>query len=406
MNCLEIEVASDVDESLYDDIDFWVHFAKQNGVEELYVYFRYLDDKLEIEFTREADDDSSSSSVSREELDVASLPKYLYSSCPSLKVLSLKGCQLQIHGNLHCNQLKSLTIHGFHFDNHTISLVLSCSPQLEVFIFTLEAMNEDLSIESSSLKRLSIDRYLQFIDGQPSGETELKISTPNLQTLEIYGVPHGYYLLMNVSCLTSATLGFYGPERYEDGFFNYDYPVEDALNEILPTMEHVEDLTLSDWCTQMLVRMKKKCWLSPLLSVKYLKLMINASFDEHRQIVGLLEIFPNLKTLVVQHQNVVIANYSYQIRRARESLEFETKLPISFPLQLRTIEVTWAEGGNSIFPLIEIVLKHASKLEKMVFRVKGTIPSNSLFLASQKLQRMTRSSPTAQLIFCGFRVDW
>ncbi|KAH6808738.1 hypothetical protein C2S51_026521 [Perilla frutescens var. frutescens] len=285
-------------------------------------------------------------------------------------------------------------------------MMIPHGPQLEVFVFRLEDRSEHLSIQSSSLKRLSIERYLEFIDREPWLDTELKILTPNLHTLEIYGVPYGSYSLMNFSCLTNATLGFYGPERYEDDFFNDDRSVEDPLAQILPTIHHVEDVTLSDWCIQVLVAMKKKCCLSPLLNVKFLKLMINASFDEHRQIVGLLEFFPNLKTLVVQHQNVVIANYSYQVRRARESLEFETNLPISFPLQLRTIEVTWAEGGNSIFPFIENVLKHASKLEKMVFRVKGTIPSNSLYLASQKLQRMTRSSPTAKLIFCGFRVDW
>ncbi|KAG6412535.1 hypothetical protein SASPL_125215 [Salvia splendens] len=63
-------------------------------------------------------------------------------------------------------------------------------------------------------------------------------------------------------------------------------------------------------------------------------------------------------------------------------------------LRLRTIEVTWSEG-YSIFPLIEILLKYASKLEKFVFQIKeikSPAPSDSLLSVSQKLLRMRRSS--------------
>lgn len=129
--------------------------------------------------------------------------------------------------------------------------------------------------------------------------------------------------------------------------------------------------------------------LPPFPKVERLKL--NTCIEECKQIVQLLEIFPQLKTLVLQHKK------AKKHFHCKESFEFEANLPNSFLQELRIITITCAEVEDSIFPLIEILLKHASKLEKMVFRVKETpSPSNSSFL---KMIKMTRSSPNAELVF-------
>lgn len=72
---------------------------------------------------------------------------------------------------------------------------------------------------------------------------------------------------------------------------------------------------------------------------------------------------------------------------------------------MRIVEVTWSKG-EKIFPFIEFLLKHSSKLEKMVFRARVIYEGgNALFSASQKLLNMPRSSPTAWLVFCQIWAD-
>ena len=134
--------------------------------------------------------------------------------------------------------------------------------------------------------------------------------------------------------------------------------------------------------------MKMKCTRSSFRNVKSLEL--RCSLDDYKQVVGILEIFPQLERLVIQKMK------KDTLKDDTESLKFAAILPHdqSFLLRLRTIEVTWSEGYG-IFPLIEILLKYASKLEKFVFQIKEIklpAPSDSLLLVSQKLLRMRRSS--------------
>ena len=90
---------------------------------------------------------------------------------------------------------------------------------------------------------------------------------------------------------------------------------------------------------------------------------------------------------------------------AKNSLECSTNVPRSYYLlHLRRVEITWIVHDYSMFPFIKILLKYASKLEKMVFRVfRGSslsVPPESLFLAAQKLLTMPRTSPYAEVIMC------
>lgn len=132
--------------------------------------------------------------------------------------------------------------------------------------------------------------------------------------------------------------------------------------------------------------MKTKCAHSAFLNVKSLKL--RCCLYDYKQVIGALEMFPQLNRLVIEDEK----GNSHQ--DDTESLKFEANLPESFLLRLRTVEVTWSEGYG-VFPLIEILLKYASKLEKIVFQlneIKSPATSDSLFYVSEKLLRMRRSS--------------
>ncbi|XP_057771472.1 F-box/LRR-repeat protein At3g26922-like [Salvia miltiorrhiza] len=380
--------AYEFDESMCLGTDLWLQFAKDKEVEELYLHIRYIIN----------DND-----------DIYWMPQGVY-SCSSLKVLSFTGCNLRVYGNVQWNQLKSLTIiNGFGVTEHVINQILCGSPRLEVLILSFADRGENLCIRSTSLKVLSIFKFYDW-SKDLCWDSELRICTPNLETLKIQGATYKKCLLVNVSSLTHATLAFFGlhgSDKYESfpgmdiehGLFTPDDLLGDAFCRILSTIQHVENVALMFCCSKVLGAMTKRCMNSSFPNVKSLQL--GFCFND-KLLVGLLESFPQLKKLVLKcrvgiHENQESLNFD-----AKSSLKFEAYPPKSF-LQLRTVEVNWFEDDN-IFPFLEFLLKYASNLEKLVFRVEGIMPSQppskSLFLASQKLLRMPRSSPTAQLIFC------
>lgn len=93
-----------------DDIDSWLRFAVENKVEELHLIFPlpfYLPEK---------------------KLYVVAQDLY---SCSSLKKLELGSCDLQIHGQVQWDQLKSLKMSGGGLSQNGIDKVLCGSPRLE-----------------------------------------------------------------------------------------------------------------------------------------------------------------------------------------------------------------------------------------------------------------------------------
>lgn len=139
--------------------------------------------------------------------------------------------------------------------------------------------------------------------------------------------------------------------------------------------------------------MKNKDLLSPMANVKFLKL--NAYLMESAEIAGLLMIFPKVERLILEDADECSFFYS------REPLRFEMNLPESFLLQLKTVEVIWGWWWVRYclppLPFIQFVLRHASKLEKIVIRSKDA--SDTPYKAAEELLTMTRPFRTVDLIF-------
>ncbi|KAL1552973.1 putative F-box protein [Salvia divinorum] len=348
--------------SMFNDVDMWVNFALRNRVEELHLQV------LCNSTTARAGFDGS---------EVYRVRPCLY-SCSSLKVLTLQSCNLEIYGNVQWNQLESLKISLIGATADVINQILSGTPQLKVFYLNYVDKGGNLSIQSTSLKELSIDKYTLTRE-DVFVVSELRICTPNLETLEIKGFPYKEYSLTDVSSLTRAALSVPLCHIWLTRLSN-------PLSQILPSIQHTENVELSDCCTKVLGAMKMDGAHPAFPNVKSLEL--RCSLDDYKQVVGVLEMFPQLERLVIGHKK------GHGRQDDTESLMFEANLPESFLLRLRTIEVTLSEGYD-IFPLIEILFKYASKLEKIVFQlneIKSPAPPNSLFLVSQKLLRMRRSS--------------
>ncbi|KAL8549980.1 hypothetical protein ACS0TY_008706 [Phlomoides rotata] len=363
--------------SLAGDMDLWVRFAVINKVEELNILLEYDEGVLDCE------EDAGSSK------DIYRAPECL-NSCSSIRKLSLVGCNLRVRKSPTWNQLKSLQINGFSFSERLINRILLGTPRLEVFELSLVESNKNLNIRSTSLKKLKINKYLYFVDEQPSLDSILRICCPNLETLEISGVYYGIELL------------------------------GETMRYMFSTFQHVERVALSSSSFQMIGAAQKKNLFSPLPNVVLLK--VGVHLIKLVEMVRLLEIFPNLKMLILEDQSrlrsrgINAENYS----------EFKTNLTKSFMLQLKIIEIISDFYNSSMFRYVEFLLKHCSMLEKLVVRAKrstefllkhstmlesmleelvvrakrGTSlsPVRSLEIA-ERLLRMPRSSPNAEVIF-------
>ncbi|KAL8549975.1 hypothetical protein ACS0TY_008702 [Phlomoides rotata] len=373
-----IDIEHGFDKSLAGDMDLWLRFVVENKVEELNLRLPYKGvENLEVDNE-----------------DLYRAPQCL-NSCSSLRKLSLFGCNLLVHGSVSWNQLKNLSMEGFCFSEGMINRILSGTPQLEVFRLCLVESNANLNIRSKCLKKLKIIKHLFYRGEQPSLDSVLRICCPNLETLKISGVFYGKCLFTNVSSLTDATLDLYDLTYHEfnDSMY-YDAPgikvLGETMRHVFSTFQHVERVTLSSGFFQVIGASLKKNLFSPLPNVVFLKVEVD-DLIELVEMVHHLEIFPNLKMLVIEDQSyppgINAENYS----------EFKTNLTKSCMLQLKIIEITSNFYNSSMFRYVEFLLKHCSMLEKLVVQTISRLQARSLEIA-ERLLRMPRSSPTAEVI--------
>ncbi|KAL8458867.1 hypothetical protein ACS0TY_036391 [Phlomoides rotata] len=376
----KIVIRNVFDLSLAGDFDLWVRFAVEYKVEDLSIELRYDSYILEWE------DDPVME-------DVYSTPQCL-NSCSSIKKLSLAGCNLRIDGSPTWYQLTSFEFDGFWFSESLANQILTGSPRLEVFDLSFMECFENLNIRSTSLKKLKIKKYIYSEEEYPTdiSHTLLSICCPNLETLEMWGVLYGKYYLSNFSSLTDAILGYYGPHFYDDT----PWLLGEKLCQILPAIQHVENLTFSSvCCVQELVVSLRTNLPSPFPNVKFLKL----HFDEIEldDMINLLGIFPSLKMLVIEDETTSGSSPEFNIKKF---LEFEINVSNSFLRQLKTIHITSRFSDSSIFQVIALLLKHASMLEKLVvwaeWHKRG--PPAFPFKVANVLLNIPRSSLTAMVI--------
>lgn len=186
-----IDLGTHLNKSLYIDIDLWLRFANEYSIQE-------LDVNLEYDISPKDDDGAMKGAQAREELYW--VPYCLY-SCLSLEKLCLKGCNLHIPTNdVSWNRLKYLRIDGGVLRQVLINKVLRGSPKLEVLVLSSHMeRRESLTMQSSSLKHLFVEKYLYYDENDDaSADTELRISAPNLEFLDMRGVSYS-------KCLMDAT---------------------------------------------------------------------------------------------------------------------------------------------------------------------------------------------------------
>lgn len=237
---LKIDFGIDAGMRSYLYSDLWVRFAKEFGALELHVDLGYAEDVF--------------GNYGRDSLEEVAEVLYtaiqcLY-SCSSLEKLHLKAYELyEPWTSVNWDRLKCLRIDAYRVRSYSVQEAVSGSPNLEALIISFNENLEDLHIKSTSLKHLSVDKFLAYDHEAPHEKSELRISTPNLEILELLGVPYHKCRIEEevLPYLVEAKLLFYGPEGYRHHSFSNNDSVKRTLKQILPSIQHVRRLTLSNW---------------------------------------------------------------------------------------------------------------------------------------------------------------
>ncbi|XP_022849225.1 putative F-box protein At1g49610 isoform X1 [Olea europaea var. sylvestris] len=347
------------------DLNLWVRFALEHEVEELDLdyFFVTLDDRYWM-------------------------TQRLFSGS-SIKKLRIMDCNMEVSGKIHWDQLKSLTINTVRWGQDEIDKVLSGSPQLEILIMYT---SEKMSIHSGSLKKLFIHFDLHNHFGEEI-DSALEIWTPNLQVLEISGRLYcKFFLQVNVPSLVEATLHFSTP--------GYDDLEMVMVRDFFQSIHHVEKLSLGSHFIKELSAMEKNDLPSPPLNLKRLSVDTYIGKDVLAGILNLLEISPDLSILEIMDLRSYEDGSEFFCRNVGGNFKSQLELRDSFNMRLKTVTITWYVDSTSLFSFIEFVLKNASKLEKMVIQAKpiDSHPPDLFFEIAQKLLRMPRSSPNAEVV--------
>ncbi|XP_057772041.1 F-box/LRR-repeat protein At3g26922-like [Salvia miltiorrhiza] len=355
-------------------IDSWLLFAIEKHVEELFLVLTNWRDRDSYCLPH----------------DSYCLPQPLY-SCSSITKLTLDHCKLRIEENVQWNQLKILKIKSLDgLSGDAINQILLGAPRLEELLLKYLNIgeNENFNIQSTSLKMLKIHMC------QWPSTTVLGIWAPNLLNFQIYARIDGTFLL-DVPSLADAILCF---------LHKGDVAIQfEMFNHVFRSIRHVEKVTLSHWCIQLLVELKNKDMVTPLSNSKILKLY-NVNAKAMLDLVGMM--FPKLERLIV-HQSSrqgthVTSGEEIHIAMV-DACNSLASAKMTFPspslLHLKTFEATWSMRKPSIILAIQILLEKACILEKMVIRLRRHESDPETFvLAQEKVLSMPRSSPTAQVI--------
>ncbi|GFZ03127.1 hypothetical protein Acr_15g0017350 [Actinidia rufa] len=193
-NCSKLKklgVYFEYDSDYVCNVDLWACIAAGKGTEELHLEFDSEEDFLD-------------------ESDRYELPQLLYSNS-SFRELRFSRCHVVPKGVVAWNSLKKLSIGYVKLSDDVIQKILEGSPVLEILEFYFFYGIKCLRVGNANLKKLVLRDIWEDIwedtlsDEEQIDNSDLEISGPNLQSLEILGHLKSCRV-GDVSSLVDATL--------------------------------------------------------------------------------------------------------------------------------------------------------------------------------------------------------
>ncbi|KAG8371926.1 hypothetical protein BUALT_Bualt12G0013600 [Buddleja alternifolia] len=304
------------------------------------------------------------------------LPQIMYSHS-SLEMLSLRNCIITPRGDVEWGSLKQLYLEKVELQQPLIAKILSGCPVL-YSLYLKECSGFDrLEVNSQSLMSLTVI----------NNESFLEISVPYIHCLEISACSKQRFRLKNISSLVEASIDF-------------DI-VLDAINyfqKLFVSLQHVKNLKLGPHCIQVLSMLAKNGLLLPIPKQDCLTLNLLMNKPSIPHIHRLLGLFPDLETLVIKRSYL-----SYQDGEGHDLYACDLKCDL---LHLKSVDVEMFEEsyiGGPMLKLVQLLLKKAIVLEKMVIKVKfrgisSTPHSSGYIKIAEMLLSYPRSSPKAVVV--------
>ncbi|KAF3635163.1 hypothetical protein FXO38_24751 [Capsicum annuum] len=342
------------------DYEGWISYSATNNVEDLFLEF----DTYYYEWLP---------------------PQCLYCNS-SLKTLKLWGCRFVPDMQIRWNTLTKLSLWFSVLRNESFREIMVGAPKLEFFeLFSCWGYN-NLTFDSPCLRTVNVCEYetIDYENDEHDHGPILRISAPNVRSLQLTGALYRKCVLMNVSSVVHATLDFrpyIKPFREEKLKWQ-----KENLMELGRSLKHVESLTLGIWCIEVLAQRERRRIPPQISTNKCATLNIHMKEEDLLGIVNLLKGSPNLQTLIIDmepkfweeprvpdltdSENFCIDNVANYVASQAEHVKCLLH-------HLKTVKITQFVEQHSVLPFVEFILKKGRVLENLVIIAKRGLDENS-----------------------------
>ncbi|KAF9588814.1 hypothetical protein IFM89_016174, partial [Coptis chinensis] len=343
------------------------------------------------------------------------LPSCLF-ECKPLKVLKLKFGSIQVPlklrpwffypGDIALPNLKTLHLESVCFVGEELANKLfSNCPVLEslVIINSQFVKLKSFLIIGPNLKHIVIENCSDELDVD-SSYCEIIIHASKLVALRCKDHMDRHYTLEMPCSLVDVSMDM-GIEDLRGwlrgGRLQTERKKQYALNMLtyLKSVCSVRSLTLSPWLIEVFSNnpgIEKSLSVSvQFQNLRYMKLKTWLSRDHIPAILCLLHISPNVETLILEVTKKMV-NSTY--RRENQDTEF----PLQCMDHLKFVEIQGSQGRKNELKILEILLKNAEILEKVVvFTSMEQLPDREQRLMdfSEKLRQYPRASSNTVITF-------
>ncbi|KAG5516772.1 hypothetical protein RHGRI_037498 [Rhododendron griersonianum] len=273
------------------------------------------------------------------------LPQLLYDNS-KFKELLFSCCRVIPKGNVAWYSLKKLSIGYVNLSEDVIETILAGSPVLEILELHHCEGFSCLSVTNSCVKKLILRDFLCNGDEIGSG---LEISAPYLLSLEMSGGLGRSCRFMNVSSLADVVFNcqfvFAEQDRAND-----TGRIQDMVGGLLASLVHVKNLTLGAWA--------------------------------------------------IEHFEIELAELCRYNEEQYWTAQKWTYNCMTLHLKNVMIAGSWWCCDSNFLAFIQLLLRNARVLQKMVITNPNDYRLEDYFQAAQELLSFPRSSPDAVVIFC------
>ncbi|XP_010534022.1 PREDICTED: F-box protein At5g03100-like [Tarenaya hassleriana] len=305
------------------------------------------------------------------------LPEFLYNNKTLVTLkLDLVRCNLTPRNNISWPSLKSLTLAFCTLSDELMVNILSGCPLLENLALEFCKNVSRIDIKSRVLKRLEICGMRDH----PSGRTEIR--APNISSLILREHSNHKYRIVDVSFASEADISFSVSDRLPD--FSAKRIINesvDTLLNILPKLQHVENLSLGTWTLQILSVAELKGLAYPFLKCKHVA--FHGMIDKFTLpgIARLLQRSPELKTLIINLESTghfpACHLEDYIPNLEEDYLRSGNRVFLCLLHSLKTVKITEAKTEQNygsrhelLVSVLEFLLSSGRVLEKMIIQVK------------------------------------